>query len=165
MALFRKIRHMLGSQPFIEVIVPRPLTNKFGAKKVEIHGFQFDSEAEAARYVQLLLRYEAGEIQDFVPRPLAYELVVRGVKVGTYKPDFLYKENGQSVTEDVKGCWTKDARLRIKLFEACYPECAPVRIVRMEEDMVERLLATVGHRTDAGTLVGSVSNGRARKRR
>lgn len=37
-----------------------------------------------------------------------------------YVADFVYVENGETVVEDNKGHWTKDAKLKVAFFEAQY---------------------------------------------
>lgn len=72
--------------------------NKYGAKKVEIGGYKFDSKAEGERYKHL----RNIKVDDLEPHP-KYDLHVNGVKIGTYSPDFQYRVNGELVVEDVKG--------------------------------------------------------------
>ena len=83
--------------------------NKYGAKKVTIDGIQFDSKKEANRYCELKLLERCGEITDLelqkefelIPaQRIDGKVVERAVK---YKADFVYKENGKTVVEDVKG--------------------------------------------------------------
>ena len=72
--------------------------NKYGAKKVEIGRHKFDSKAEGERYKHL----RDIKVDDLEPHP-KYDLHVKGVKIGTYSPDFQYTVNGELVVEDVKG--------------------------------------------------------------
>jgi len=72
--------------------------NKYGAKKVEIDGYKFDSMAEGERYKQL----KAINVDALEPHP-KYSLHANGVKIGTYSPDFQYQVDGELVVEDVKG--------------------------------------------------------------
>ena len=72
--------------------------NKYGARKVEIDGYKFDSMAEGERYKQL----KAINVEELEPHT-KYNLHANGVKVGTYTPDFQYKVDGELVVEDVKG--------------------------------------------------------------
>lgn len=94
--------------------------NKFGAKKTRIDGIVFDSKAEAMHYLVLKDRQRKGEISDLSLQPKFY-LVVNGLKVGTYTPDFMYQEGGQWVAVDVKGFKARDFALRSKLFMALHP--------------------------------------------
>lgn len=107
--------------------------NKYGARKVKLDGFTFDSQAEADRYVQLKLMERAGEIGDLQVHP-RYELVEaftdrdgRRQRAVTYVADFAYMEAGQPVVEDVKGgkaTQTPVFKLKAKLFLRRYPEIA-----------------------------------------
>ena len=83
--------------------------NKYGAKKVMIDGIQFDSRKEANRYCELKLLERCGAITDLelqkefelIPaQRIDGKVVERAVK---YKADFVYKENGKIIVEDVKG--------------------------------------------------------------
>lgn len=94
--------------------------NKFGAIKVELDGYTFDSRAEANRYATLKLLERAKDIKALGVHPV-YPLKVNGVVIGTYKPDFVYFKGGRQIIEDVKGIITKDASLRMRLFMALYP--------------------------------------------
>lgn len=96
---------------------------KYGNKKVEIDGIEFDSKKEARRYWELSLLQRAGKISDlqlqreFELIPAQYETYPRYGKTGnrlqdgkrciekscTYKADFTYMKDGQLVVEDVKG--------------------------------------------------------------
>jgi hypothetical protein len=96
---------------------------KYGNKKVEVDGIEFDSKKEARRYWELKLLQRAGKISDlqlqreFELIPAQYEAFERYGKTGkrlqdgkrcieqscTYKADFCYMQDGQLVVEDVKG--------------------------------------------------------------
>lgn len=114
--------------------------NKFSAKKTVVDGITFDSKREAARYAELKLLLRAGQIQDLSVQPryplCSGETPIR-IKSGrynktgfplTYVADFQYTENGEVVTEDVKGMVTQVAKIKIALFEIQYGRS--VRIVR-----------------------------------
>lgn len=96
-----------------------PSRNKYRAVPTYVDGMRFDSKAEARRWGELRLMQMAGLISD-LQRQVEMPLVVNGVKVGVYTADFVYRENGEIVTEDVKGVIDTAARLRIKVAEACY---------------------------------------------
>lgn len=103
--------------------------SKYGNIKEEVDGYTFDSRKEAARYRELRLLEQAGEIHDLEVHP-KYELwawvgtVVEERRViGTYTPDFEYQTHpflGRTIIEDVKGVRTAVYRLKKKLFEANY---------------------------------------------
>ena len=99
------------------------MKHKYGNKKVEIDGIEFDSKKEARRYCALQLMQQAGEIEglelqkEFELIPAQYEYFERYGKTGkrlqdgkrciekscVYKADFAYIKDGQQVVEDVKG--------------------------------------------------------------
>lgn len=107
---------------------------KYGNRKIEVDGETFDSEAEAARYKELLLLEKGGKIEDLTLQP-TYELQpafrdVRGRKHRAIKyiADFRYIEvidpqsvQGVDVVEDVKGVRTKEFNIKEKLFRFRYP--------------------------------------------
>jgi hypothetical protein len=101
---------------------------KLNNKIVVIDGIEFHSKKEGTRYCELKLLEKSGEISDlelqkkFELIPAQYETVETGeyYKVGEkkgqpktkrvcieqavhYIADFVYKQNGQLVVEDVKG--------------------------------------------------------------
>ena len=101
---------------------------KLNNQGVVIDGIKFQSKKEGNRYCELKLLQRAGEISDLELQkkyelvPAQYETVETGeyYKVGEkkgqpktkqvcveqalcYVADFVYKENGQTVVEDVKG--------------------------------------------------------------
>ncbi len=84
-----------------------------------VDGIVFDSKKEATRYGELKLLVRAGQITGLRRQP-RFDIVVNGVKIGFYKGDFGYDENGKSVVEDVKGMKTPMYRLKKKLVEALY---------------------------------------------
>jgi hypothetical protein len=86
------------------------MKNKYYAQKCKIKGVEFDSRKEAQRYQVLLLLQKAGQISELqtqikyilIPaqRDENGKLIEREV---SYIADFVYKENGREVVEDVKG--------------------------------------------------------------
>ena len=86
------------------------MKNKYNAQKCEINGSVYDSRKEAHRYQVLLLLQKSGQISD-LERQKKYiliptqrdgdgKLIEREI---AYVADFVYKENGKEVVEDVKG--------------------------------------------------------------
>lgn len=77
--------------------------SKYGAVRVGVDNYLFDSKKEALRYGELRLMKHAGMIQDLQVHP-SYELHCAGVKVATYIADFSFVdcENGEVVIEDCK---------------------------------------------------------------
>ena len=86
------------------------MKNKYNAQKCKINGSVYDSKKEAQRYQVLLLLQKSGQICDlerqkkFVLLPAQRDedgkLIEREL---SYVADFVYKENGKVVIEDVKG--------------------------------------------------------------
>lgn len=96
---------------------------KYGNLKVTVDGIEFDSKKEARRYSELKMLLVAGKIEDlelqkeFELIPAQYETFPRYGKKGqrlqdgkrciekacVYKADFVYKQDGQKIVEDVKG--------------------------------------------------------------
>jgi len=66
----------------------KPKRNKYGAKKVELDGYTFDSKKEAQYYANLKAQKKAGMIDRFEVHP-QYELVVNGELIAKYKADFI----------------------------------------------------------------------------
>lgn len=108
---------------------------KYNARRVELDGQRFDSQAEAARYQELVLLERAGAITGLRVHPV-YLLEPRARMNGQwlrpvrYIADFEYRENGALVVEDVKGVETSVFRLKANLFKRRYPD-RMLRIVRM----------------------------------
>lgn len=83
--------------------------------------YGFDSKAEEKRWKELSSMQEAGQIEAlerqkrYVLLPSQYKdgkCVERGV---TYIADFVYKVDGVTIVEDVKGFKTKDYIIKRKL--------------------------------------------------
>ena len=117
------------------VIAGAEKKNKFSAQRVEADGIKFDSKLEAKRYDQLKRREQVGEITDLDIHPSwplrnNNGIEVRypptkpypGGKLAVFTADFAYVivETERFVIEDCKGVMTKDAKLRIAIFEALY---------------------------------------------
>jgi hypothetical protein len=95
---------------------------KYGNQKVEFDGHVFDSKKEMRRYIFLRARLVKGEITD-LELQREYPLVVRGEDCGSYFADFVYKENGETVVEDVKSPATRKIskyRLKKRLMKAIW---------------------------------------------
>lgn len=107
-----------------------PKRAKYGNRKVTLSdGQQFDSQAEAARWLELVRLQERGKICD-LRRQVSYQLVpsVRflGAKRATpalrYIADFGYTDvdSGRSVTEDTKGFLNRVYRIKKHLMKAIF---------------------------------------------
>ena len=88
-------------------------------------GITFDSKREAYRYLALKSMEDEGSIED-LRRQVRYELIPAfDVDGKHYRPvyyvaDFVYREDGREVVEDVKGMRTDVYRLKNKLFARRY---------------------------------------------
>lgn len=82
--------------------------NKYRAKKIEYDGITFDSKKEMQRYAVLKDQEKSGMITDLslqvpfvlIPYQRVGDVTERAVK---YIADFVYKKDGHTVVEDVKG--------------------------------------------------------------
>jgi hypothetical protein len=63
--------------------------HKYNARKVELDGYSFDSQAEARYYQQLKLRQKAGEICEIVVHP-AINISYNGEKICNAVLDFVF---------------------------------------------------------------------------
>lgn len=99
--------------------------SKYHAKKTVVDGITFDSRKEADRYLVLKGMEEDGSIEG-LRRQVRYELIPAfDVEGKHYRPvfyvaDFVYREDGREVVEDVKGVRTDVYRLKSKLFARRY---------------------------------------------
>lgn len=89
---------------------------KYRAIKTMVDNIIFDSKREAARYCELKLLFRAGKIRNLELQP-KLDFILDGEKIFTYKPDFIYFEDGKRVVEDCKGFKTPVYRLKKKLIE------------------------------------------------
>lgn len=100
-------------------------SSKYHAKKTVVDGIIFDSRKEADRYLVLKGMEEDGSIEG-LRRQVRYELVPAfDVDGKHYRPvyyvaDFVYREDGREVVEDVKGMRTDVYKLKSKLFARRY---------------------------------------------
>lgn len=109
---------------------------KYHNKKVEYEGIVFDSLKEKRRYCQLQIMEKSGIISDlrlqvpFELIPAVYEDEVIQMKTKskvkkrcvqratTYVADFVYKRDGETIVEDIKGFRTKEYELKKKMMRA-----------------------------------------------
>lgn len=99
----------------------RNRTGKYHNTKITTPDGTFDSKKEYNRYVELALLEKVGQIKN-LERQVKFKLIPNQYVDGklveravTYKADFVYEENGQSVVEDVKGFRTKEYILKRKM--------------------------------------------------
>ena len=95
------------------------MRNKYRAIKTIVDDITFDSKKEAKRYSQLKLMLKAKAIFDLKLQP-KFDLIINDIKIGFYKADFEYIENGERVVEDVKGMKTPIYNLKKKMIKAIY---------------------------------------------
>lgn len=101
---------------------PSAKPSKFLNKKTVVDGIEFDSIKESRRYGELKLLERAGEIKALCTQT-AFPLMVNGVRVASYKADFVYlrQPDGSQVIEDVKSPFTRKNpvyRLKAKIMAA-----------------------------------------------
>lgn len=93
------------------------MMSKYGnIKTTTSDGITHDSIKEANRWCELKLLERAGKIQH-LQRQVKYALIPKqeGERAVEYIADFVYRENGNLVVEDVKGKKTKDYIIKRKL--------------------------------------------------
>lgn len=103
--------------------------SKYKAKKTEVDGIKFMSQAEANRYVDLKRLQRAGHIKHLSLQP-RFMLQEGFVNIHTgkkeraieYVADFMYLEAGKVIVEDVKGMKTTDYKIKRKLFIKKYQD-------------------------------------------
>ena len=97
---------------------------KYRNQPTEIDGVTFASKREAARYEALKVMQAAGEISGLELQPQFPMLVARPdgvtVAVGSYRADFRYIRDNQTVIEDAKGMKTEPYKMRKRHVEAQY---------------------------------------------
>lgn len=93
-----------------------PRANKYRAIRTTIDGITFDSRKEARRYAELMLRKQAGEIDNLALQPEYPIHAIDGVQVAKYVADFWYIDaaSGEIVTEDVKSSATATPLYKLK---------------------------------------------------
>ncbi len=93
--------------------------SKYRNKKTTIGELTFDSKKEARRWLVLIEMQRRGEIS-FLRRQVPFRLVVNGVKIATYRADFVYVQNGQRIVEDAKGMLTDVYKIKRRLMQAIH---------------------------------------------
>ena len=116
------INYPKGHKPItVKTSLTQPKKSKYGAIRTEIDGISFDSKREAARYQELRLLEQAGEIEN-LRLQVPYELIAKS-KYGRsikYVADFVYSRNGLTVVEDAKGVRTPVYRLKKRMMAEKY---------------------------------------------
>lgn len=115
------------SLPTVDVEL-KEKNKKYGAKKIEINGYTFDSIMEGLYYLHLLDEQGEGIVTDF-DRQVTFELQPKfrdefsgkTVRAITYIADFVvHTSDGKEYIIDVKGQETPEFKLKRKLFEYKY---------------------------------------------
>lgn len=90
--------------------------SKYNNVKTMIDNIPFSSKKEAQRYATLRMLEKTGCISDLKCQ-VAFELIPKqqGERAVKYIADFVYKENGRVIVEDVKGKRTQVYILKRKL--------------------------------------------------
>lgn len=111
--------------------------NKYHNRKTIVDGIKFDSKREAARYQELKLLEQSGEIVHLELQPVLilqdkFQHNGKTIRAITYKADFAYYDlkTDQAVIEDVKGMETDVFKLKKKKFLKRYGDTYDFRIVR-----------------------------------
>lgn len=99
---------------------------KYKNKKVDFHGFSFDSKFEASVYGLLKLMEAAGEIRDIVVKPNVHLTDSRILMIPDFKAFHLDTETEQY--HEAKGFETPMWRIKLKLWKDYGP--APLHIYR-----------------------------------
>ena len=115
----------------------KPRRSKYHAKPITIDGIRFASRAECARYCELKMMADSGEIECFSLQPI-YELYA-GIK---YIADFQYIRKGYAFTtvEDVKGFKTPVFRLKMKMMKAKWPGL-DIQIIKIDSRRADLSIA------------------------
>src|SRR4030095_5807586 len=92
---------------------------KYFSQPTSYLGIRFASRKEARRYQELLILLRTGQIEN-LRLQVNYPLEINGVKVTSYRADFVYQESGRTVVEDVKGFRTREYRIKQKLMLALH---------------------------------------------
>jgi hypothetical protein len=97
-----------------------PKRSKYGNVKTVVDGRTFDSKKEAGVYAQLKLMERNGAVTK-IELQAPYKLEVNGVKICTYRADFVVTlKDGSVQVWDAKGFRTKEYRLKKKLMKALH---------------------------------------------
>lgn len=95
---------------------------KYGAQRTEYGARIFASKREASYAQELDLRVRAGDLASWEAQ-IPFDLVVADTKVCRYIIDFKeVNKDGTIIYTEVKGWWTPEAKLKVKLFKALFPD-------------------------------------------
>ena len=99
---------------------------KYNNTKTEVDGIKFDSKKESNRFLELKM-LEKSEIIENLERQKRFEIVpkTKDERAVFYVADFVYKQDGRKICEDVKSEATRKDKTYIikrKLFKYLYPD-------------------------------------------
>lgn len=102
------------------------MTSKYGNRRFEADGFNWDSKAEYRRYCELRMLETAGMISHLAVKPKftllpAFKRDGKHYRGIIYVADFRYTLAGVEVIEDVKGMKTAVYKMKKQLLLAQYP--------------------------------------------
>ena len=105
----------------VPVFIGKPY-NKYKNIKTEVNGIKFASKKEAKRYSELRLMWLGNRISDLqtqVRFELIPAMVINGKKECkiSYIADFVYKDKGVQIVEDVKGIKTDVFKIKYRLMK------------------------------------------------
>lgn len=109
---------------------------KYRNRKVILDGIKFDSQNEAAYYLDLIEMKNNGEVINFTLQPSfvlipSYKKYGRTIRAITYAPDFYVQyADGREAYVDIKGFATEASKLRKKMFDYIYPELTLVWLTK-----------------------------------
>lgn len=106
---------------------PETTLNKYNAKPSKMAGRSFASRLERDRAAELVMLEECGEISGLEFQPM----VKLSDALVSYKPDFMYTQDGRTVYEDAKGVVTDRFRMIKRLWSAYGP--ALLRITKRNQ--------------------------------
>lgn len=116
------INYPNGHKPIpVKTSLKQAKKSKYRAVKTEIDGIMFDSKHEAARYQELRLLEQAGEISN-LRLQVPFELIAKS-KYGRsikYVADFVYNDRNGLIVEDAKGMKTPVYRLKKRMMAEKY---------------------------------------------
>ncbi len=103
--------------------------SKYQNRPEERDGHHYDSKLESKVGWELEMRMKAGEFKE-INRQVTYPMIVNGYKICSYIADFqVIDVDGKEHVYEAKGIMMPIASLKLKLFEALYPEVA-LHIIR-----------------------------------
>lgn len=110
---------------------------------IELNGERYDSKGEARRHNILMMREHAGAIERLKHHPERIPLVINGVEVATWQPDFEYFEAGIRVLEDFKGFTSRRGKKKDKHGRPTYQVNPAWRAFKFKAKIIKALFPDV----------------------